>query len=118
MNEAAFNRIAFNISKNSNTTDLDRLQLLTAVWNKNIYLLVSLANKTNTIIDIDDYITLIQEAYTHDIVNRDYQNHFIAAWLRKAGITVTEKQIDKYNENVRAALMREASYYCDNNYDE
>lgn len=118
MNEALFNTIAFDISKNPTTTDLERLQLLTALWDKNIPLLVFLAKKTNTIVTIDDYINLIQETYTPDIISYNYQTRFIAAWLRKAGITVTDEQIDGYDENIRAALMREAAYYCDNNYDE
>lgn len=107
MNEALFNSIAFDIAKNPLTTDFERLNLIIATQEKNIDKLISIAKETNTRITLYEYVQLLKPQ-THT-----EQNEFIAQYLNKKGIACTPTEVDSYNENIRVALMREASFVCD-----
>lgn len=107
MNEALFNSIAFDISKRANAKQLQ--QLIQTMLAKDINMLISLAKNTNIPITLDEYINLIIK----DSMNRVEQNQFIAGYLNMKGIACTTNEVNNYNENVRVALMREASFICD-----
>lgn len=112
MNKTLFDTIAFDIAKNPLTTDFERLNLIIATQEKNIDKLISIAKETNTKITLYEYVQLLEPQ------NRTKQNEFIAQYLNMKGITCTAIEVDRYNENIRVALMHEAAYYCNNSYDE
>lgn len=106
MNKTLFNTIAFDIAKNPLTTDFERLNLIIATQEKNIDKLISIAKETNTRITLYEYVQLLEpQTYTE-------QNEFIAQYLKKKGIVCTATEVNCYNENIRVALMREASFVC------
>ena len=107
MNEALFNSIAFDISKRANEKQMR--QLIQTILAKDINALISLAKNTNAPIKLNEYINLINK----DSMNRIEQNQFIAGYLNMKGIVCTANEVNSYNENVRVALMREASFICD-----
>lgn len=107
MNEALFNSIAFDISKRANEKQMQ--QLIQIMLAKDINALISLAKNTNIPITLDEYVNLIDK----DSMNRVAQNQFIAGYLSMKGIACTIDEVNDYNENVRVALMREASFICD-----
>ena len=108
MNEALFNSIAFDISKRANEKQLR--QLIQAMLAKDINALIALAKNTYIPITLDKYVNLIIK----DSINRVEQNQFIARYLSMKGVAAcTANEVNNYNENVRVALMREASFICD-----
>lgn len=107
MNEALFNSIAFDISKRANEKQMR--QLIQATLNKDVNALISVAKNTNIPITLDEYVNLIIK----DSMNRVEQNQFIAGYLKMKGIACTTNEVNNYNENIRVALMREASFMCD-----
>lgn len=109
MNKTLFNTIAFDIAKNSLTTDLERLDLIIATEEENIDKLVSIAKKTNTKVTLYEYVQLLEPQ------TRAEQNEFIAQYLNMKGIACTPIEVERYNETIRVALMREASFVCDEN---
>lgn len=108
MNEAIFNGIAFDIAKKADKAQLQELILTTAERNADKLLL--LAKETNTIVSLNEYVQLLNTKY---LCNRSAQNKFIAQYLSMKGIVCTPIEVDRYNEDIRVALMREASFVCD-----
>lgn len=106
MNEALFNSIAFDISKRANEKQMR--QLIQTVLAKDINTLIALAKNTNIPITLDEYVDLIIKGS----MSRVEQNQFIAGYLNMKGVACTANEVNNYNENVRVALMREASFVC------
>lgn len=106
MNKTLFNSIAFDIAKNPLTTDLERFDLLIAIEKKDIDKLVSIAKETNTKVTLYEYLQLLEPQTSME------QNKFIAQYLNIKGVTCTPIEVDRYNETIRVALMREASFVC------
>lgn len=108
MNKTLFNTIAFDIAKNPLTTDLERLDLIIATEEENVDKLISIAKETNTKVTLYEYVQLLEPQ------TRAEQNEFIAQYLNTKGVICTPIEVERYNENIRVALMREASFVCDN----
>lgn len=108
MNEAIFNGIAFDIAKKADEAQLQKLILATT--ERNTDKLLSLAKETNAIVSLNEYVQLLELKY---LANRVSQNKFIAQYLNMKGICCTAAEVNRYNENIRVALMREASFVCD-----
>jgi len=66
--------------------------------------------ETNAIVSLNEYVQLLELKY---LANRVSQNKFIAQYLNMKGICCTAAEVNRYNENIRVALMREASFVCD-----
>lgn len=109
MNEAIFNGIAFDIAKKANETQLQ--ELIQATANRDTDKLLSLAKETNTIVSLNEYVQLLVDSKY--FVNRILQNKFIAQYLNMKGVYCTTAEVNRYNEDIRVALMREASFVCD-----
>ena len=108
MNEAIFNGIAFDIAKRADEAQLQ--ELILATMKHDTDKLLSLAKETNTTISLNEYVQLLDIKYLY---NRSAQNKFIAQYLNMKGIYCTAAEVDRYNENIRVALMCEASFVCD-----
>lgn len=108
MNEAIFNGIAFDIAKRADEAQLQ--ELIQATADRDTDKLLSLAKETNTIVLLNEYVQLLDLKY---LANRVSQNKFIAQYLNMKGICCTAGEVDRYNEDIRMALMRKASFVCD-----